>query len=90
MNRRRVARQSRRQSPNQADPPLTTTPRRRASVAEPEEAAKLAIACRARPGHRLATSGSSSPSNSAVCWPAQAIRSGKNLEAIVIDMLDRD
>src|SRR5690349_21754249 len=50
MNRRRVARQSRRQSPNQADPPLTTTPRRRASVAEPEEAAKLAIARRARPG----------------------------------------
>jgi hypothetical protein len=78
--------------PNQADPPLTTAPRRRASVAEPEEAAKLAIARRAKPG---------APSDHvrlvltldlrralAEQLSAQAIRSGKNLEAIITEQLE--
>ena len=92
MNRRRVARQSRRQSPNQADPPLTTAPRRRASVAEPEEAAKLVIARRAKPGappdHVRLVLTLELRRALAEQLSARAIRSGKTLEAVVIDMLE--
>jgi hypothetical protein len=65
----------------QPELPLAAAPERRSSSGlEPEEAAKLAIARRAKPG--------APPDHVRLVLSAKAIRSGKNLEAVVIDMLE--
>ena len=94
MTRRRArATSSKRPSVDQPDLPLAGAPKGPADHGVgPEQAAKLAIARRAKPGAppghvrliltlelRLAL---------AERLSAEAIRSGKNLEAIVIDMLE--
>jgi len=91
MSRRRASR-SNRDTPNQPDLPLTASSRRRGSIPEPEEAAKLAIARRAKPGappdHVRLVLTLELRRDLAEQLSAKAIRSGKNLEAIVIDMLE--
>ena len=94
MKRRRPrATPSGRTSADQPELPLASAPKGPAGPGvDPEQAAKLAIARRAKPGAppghvrlmltlelRLALAEQLS---------AEAIRSGKNLEAIVIDMLE--
>lgn len=77
----------------QPELPLAAAPRRRSSsVLEPEEATKVAIARRAKPGappdHVRLVLTLELRKALAERLSAMAIRSGKNLEAVVIDMLE--
>jgi hypothetical protein len=77
----------------QPELPLAAAPTSRSgSVLEPEQAAKLAIASRAKPGAppdyvRLVLT-LELRTALAEFLSEKAIRSGKNLEAVVIDMLE--
>jgi hypothetical protein len=92
VGRRRRARPDR-SGIEQPELPLAVAPRRRSgSVLGPEEAAKIAIARRARPGAppdrvRLVLTLELRKAL-AERLSAMAIRSGKNLEGVVIDMLE--
>jgi hypothetical protein len=91
VSRRRAAR-SNRATPDQPDLPLTAKPQRRGGAAEPEEAARLAIARRAKPGappdHVRLVLTLELRRALAEQLSTRAIRSGKNLEAVIIDMLE--
>ena len=72
---------------------MTPQKRRLSSAVEPEEAAKRAIAHRAKPGgppgHVRLVLTLDLRRTLAEHLSATAIRSGTNLEAVVIDMLER-
>ena len=88
VSRRRTARRN-----DQPELPLPAAPKRRPPAGvDPEEAAKVAIARRAKPGappdHVRLVLTLELRRALAERLSAQAIRSGKNLEAVVIDMLE--
>ena len=90
---RRRARSDRSGSSQQPELPLAAAPKSPSRrVLEPDEAAKLAIAHRAKPGappgHVRLVLTLEIRQALAEQLSAKAIRSGKNLEAIVIDMLE--
>jgi len=92
MSRRKVGR-SNRDTVDQPDlSPTAKSPTSRGTVPAPEEAAKLAIARRAKPGappdHVGLVLTLELRRALAEQLSARAIWSGKNLEAIVIDMLE--
>ena len=86
-------RRSGRPSSAQPERPVRTSPKRRLpSALEPEEAAQRAIAHRAKPGapagHVRLVLTLDLRRGLAEQLSATAIRSGRNLEAVVIDMLE--
>ena len=92
MSRRRVT-SSKRRSGNQPELPLASAPRVPCGLGiDPEQAAKVAIARGAKPGappdHVRLVLTLELRRALAEQLSAKAIRSGKNLEAIVIDMLE--
>jgi hypothetical protein len=93
MGRQRRARSDRSGSSQQSELPLAAAPKppsRR--ILEPDEAAKLAIAHRTKPGappgHVRLVLTLEIRQALAEQLSAKAIRSGKNLEAVVIEMLE--
>jgi hypothetical protein len=89
-SRRRSSR-SVRASSDQPELPLTTRPKHRGAV-QPEQAAKVAIARRAKPGappgHVRLVLTLELRRAFAEQLSARAIAEGKNLEAVVIDLLE--
>ena len=91
MNRRRPARANQ-QSPDQRDLSLTGKPKPRGTVPEPEEAAELAIARRAKPSpipdHVRLILTLELRRELAEQLSLKAIKSERNIEAIVIGLIE--
>ena len=85
-------RRSRRPNPRQPELPLAAPKPRSAGTLEPLEAAKRAVAHRAKPGappgHVRLVLALELRQALAEQLSARAIREGKNLEAVVIDLLE--
>ena len=90
MSPRRPQRKTRDEGPEQLILPPTPVPKRAAKISRPEEAAKIAVSRRVKPsavpGHVKLILTLDIPGEPAERLSAQAIREGKILEAVVMEI----